>query len=70
MRLEPCVELIVHFDLIGQKSHQKTNSKLEECQLNLFEWFNSELVSESSFALKKTLKRVQGDHSTNERNSP
>jgi len=22
-----------------QKSHQKTNSKLEECQLNLFEWY-------------------------------
>jgi len=37
-RIEPVKYLIVHFDLIGQKSHQKTNSKLEEYQLNLFEW--------------------------------
>lgn len=31
--------LIDHFDLIWQKSHQKTNSKLIECQLELFEWW-------------------------------
>ncbi|MGB5288824.1 MAG: hypothetical protein WBQ32_12835 [Ignavibacteriaceae bacterium] len=27
--------LIVHFDLVGQKSQQKTNSKFEDIQLNL-----------------------------------
>jgi len=30
--------LLDHFDLVGQKSRLKSNSKLRECQLNLFEW--------------------------------
>lgn len=36
--IETMCGLIVHFDLVGQKSHQKSNSKLEECQLNLLGW--------------------------------